>query len=79
MTDDIKQDEAGSDWGLSERQARKLAWGLVAATLEGNPDEWLNAQLRERGCPEDQLEAWRERIKSMPLEADDDEDDDEEC
>jgi hypothetical protein len=28
---------------------------------------WLNVRLRERGCPEDQLATWRERIKSTPL------------
>jgi len=75
MTDNIKQDETGSDWALTERQARKLAWGLVAATLEGDPDEWLNVQLRERGCPEAELAAWREYIENMSLE-DDDEDED---
>jgi hypothetical protein len=66
-----------SDWRLTKAQARELADEFIVAMLaagsEAFPeDEWLAAKLRERGCPEDQLETWRERIKSLPLDEDDD-------
>ena len=30
-------------------------------------DAWLDDLLRERGCPEDQLEMWRDCIMAVPL------------
>jgi hypothetical protein len=30
-------------------------------------DAWLNAELRERGCPDAMLERWRKRIRATPL------------
>jgi len=54
-------------WG--REVAREFAAAVAHADcLEALPsDEWLDARLRERGCPEDQLETWRARIKTMPL------------
>jgi hypothetical protein len=41
---------------------------LTADCLEALPsDAWLDARLRERGCPEDELATWRAKIKAMPL------------
>jgi hypothetical protein len=30
-------------------------------------DAGLNAELRERGCPDTMLERWRKRIRATPL------------
>jgi hypothetical protein len=67
------------DWVMmTEGQARELARELIAAVnkaVEANcleafpPDAWLDARLREHGCPDDQLPMWRERVRSMPLRA----------
>jgi hypothetical protein len=49
--------------------ARKYAVRVVETTCcEELPDhEWLDARLREHGCPEDQLDVWRDRVLSTPL------------
>jgi hypothetical protein len=63
-----------SDWpGLATVQMRELAREYAiaiasAGSLEAMPgDAWLDVRLRALGCPDDQLAAWRERIKSTPL------------
>jgi hypothetical protein len=62
------------DWpGLTNEQARELAREYCVAIakadgLEELPsDAWLDVRLRELGCPEDQLEIWRAKIRAMPL------------
>ncbi len=78
MTNDPKQNEQGrqdmTSWaGLTDGQMRDLARELCVAVMKAKRSEeppgdaWLNARLRERGCPEDQFETWREQIKVLPL------------
>lgn len=60
---------------LTIGQMRQLARALCTATfissadcLEAAPsDAWLDARLRDFGCPENQLAAWRALIKALPL------------
>jgi hypothetical protein len=75
--------ERMSDWsGLTKAEARAIAREMAIAIAEVSSaiehgktpplgalpgDKWLDVRLRERGCPEDQLEMWRERICSTPL------------
>jgi hypothetical protein len=60
-------------WSLTDGQLRELArWYCIALTRAGiwkplEADAWLNARLRERGCPERELAAWRHRIKALAL------------
>ena len=64
-----------NDWpGLTNGQSRELARELFVALtdavhhMEPLPDDdWLDARLRERGCPEETLETWRARIRATPL------------
>ena len=63
-----------SDWpGLTRGQARELARAFCATIAKADcpeelpSDAWLDVRLRDLGCPDDQLETWRDRIKAMPL------------
>ncbi len=59
--------------GLTNGQARELAREFCVAIMnavepmELPGDDWLDSRLRDRGCPDDQLATWRERILAMPL------------
>jgi hypothetical protein len=62
--------------GLTNGEMRALARKLCFAIskvdrLEALPDvdEWLNARIREQGCPENQLGVWRAKIKALPLKS----------
>ena len=59
-------------WSLPSGELRLIAGAfhraLTHASSEGLPlpsDEYLDAQLRERGCPETQLAHWRDRIRAL--------------
>ncbi len=63
-------------WSLSDDErreiARKYCTRIVDARInnsisEMSSDAWLNAELRERGCPDTMLERWRKRIRATPL------------
>ena len=63
-----------NDWpGLTNGQVRELAREYCVAIakadcLEEVPsDAWLDVRLHDRGCPDDQLETWRARIRTIPL------------
>jgi hypothetical protein len=64
-----------NDWpGLTNGQKRDLARDLAVAIMNAikhkTPppgDEWLNARLRDSGCPETDLATWRARIMATPL------------
>ena len=65
---------ANDEWpGLTPGQLRVLAREYAAAILRADciealpSDAWLDARLRDHGCPSDQLETWRERVKAAPL------------
>jgi hypothetical protein len=51
---------------------RKYCTRIVDARINNSisetpSDAWLNAELRERGCPDTMLERWRKRIHATPL------------
>jgi hypothetical protein len=63
-------------WTLSDGErreiARKYCTRIVDARINNSisetpSDAWLNAELRERGCPDTMLERWRKRIHATPL------------
>ena len=65
-----------ASWTLTDREMRALARKLCFAIsrvdrLEALPDvdEWLDARIREHGCPENQLGLWRKKIKALPLKS----------
>jgi hypothetical protein len=47
-----------------DRTTKKYGSGRDEAPVR---DGWLDDLLRKRGCPEDQLETWREIIMAVPL------------
>jgi hypothetical protein len=62
--------------GLTDRQLHEVARDWVAAIeqakrddfVNGVPgDDWLDAKLRECGCPEGELAAAREQVKDVRL------------
>ncbi|MGA8290944.1 MAG: hypothetical protein WB820_00270 [Rhodoplanes sp.] len=59
--------------GLTSGQLRVLAREYCAAILDADSiealpsDAWLDVRLRDHGCPSDQPETWRERVKAAPL------------
>jgi hypothetical protein len=63
--------------GLTSRQMRELRRALRAAISDADclqalpSDAWLDGRLRDYGCPADQLVAWRERIRALPLRSPD--------
>jgi hypothetical protein len=53
-----------STWpGLTQGQRGEIFAAITAADWPPS-DAWIDIRLRERGCPEDQLAEWRERIRS---------------
>jgi len=53
-----------STWpGLTQGQRREIFATITAADWPPS-DAWIDIRLLERGCPEDQLAEWRERIRS---------------
>jgi hypothetical protein len=58
-------------WSVTDGQLRELArwYRLAVARADWRlpSNAWLNARLRERGCPERELAAWRHRIKALAL------------
>jgi hypothetical protein len=63
-------------WSLSDSERREIARKYCARIVdirinnsisEMPSDAWLNAELRERGCPDAILERWRWRIRATPL------------
>jgi hypothetical protein len=63
-------------WSLSDDERREIARKYCARIVdvrinnsisEMPSDAWLNAELRERGCPDAMLERWRKRIRATPL------------
>jgi hypothetical protein len=59
--------------GLTDGQVRTLARELVMAIAKADRpealpgDDWLDVRLRDLGCPEGELETWRDRVRSTPL------------
>jgi hypothetical protein len=59
--------------GLTKGEVRELGRAFVIAiqtakNMEEMPgDAWLDAKLRERGCPEALLQTWCDRIRHTPL------------
>src|SRR5215471_5863006 len=49
--------------GLTIEQRREI-WRAITPADWPPSDAWINARLRERGCPEDQLAIWHGRIRS---------------
>jgi hypothetical protein len=71
----LKEKLMSTTWpGLATGQLRELARAFCTATLAATcseelpQDAWLDARLREVGCPESQLETYRTRIMSLPLQ-----------
>jgi hypothetical protein len=63
-------------WTLPEGELRSIGRAFHLALVEagdvGAPlpsDEFLNAPLRERGCPDSQLAHWRDRIRQVRFAA----------
>jgi hypothetical protein len=63
-------------WSLSDGERREIARKYCARIVDARinnsisempSDAWLNAELRERGCPDAMLERWRKRIRATPL------------
>ena len=63
-------------WSLSDGERREIARKYCARIVDARinnsisempSDAWLNAELRERGCPDAILERWRWRIRATPL------------
>jgi hypothetical protein len=53
-----------SDWpGLPIEQRREIFAAITPSDWPPS-DAWIDARLRERGCPEDQFATWRGRIRS---------------
>jgi hypothetical protein len=58
---------------LTNGQMRELARAFCAAIRSADcpealpSDAWLDARLREHGCPEDHLTTLRAQIKAIPL------------
>jgi len=68
--------------GLTEDECREIVHELFAFVARGGHgtgeyltdpdalvaarDDFVNVRLRLRGCPEDQLAYWRERIRKWP-------------
>jgi len=71
-----KMGAADDTWpGRTRDQRRELVLELAYAVAEAEclaaipGDEWLDARLRDRGCPESQLSTWRTIVQETPLAA----------
>jgi hypothetical protein len=59
---------------MTDGQMRELAREFCSAIFKAKcPEElpldgWLYVRFRALGCPDDLLEAWRDRIKEIPLQ-----------
>ena len=62
-------------WSLIDGKRREIARKYCARIVDARinnssempSDAWLNAELRERGCPDAMLERWCKRIRATPL------------
>jgi hypothetical protein len=53
---------------LGRKQCAAVAEAVNTNCPEALPsDGWLDARLREHGCPDDQLATWRARVMATPL------------
>jgi hypothetical protein len=53
--------------GAPQSRFAQLISRINNSISEMPSDAWLNAELRERGCPDAMLERWRKRIRATPL------------
>ena len=72
----VEASAISESWRLSDAErreiARKYCTRIIDARINNGisempSDAWLNAELRERGCPDAMLERWRKRIRATPL------------
>ena len=53
--------------GAPQSRFAQLISRINNSISEMPSDAWLNAELRERGCPDAMLERWPKRIRATPL------------